>query len=197
MLSQFVESGGIVGKRSFMEHDEPRTLGYGLPCQSVHLMEIPLRLLGHGVELHKGNSPCPFARRALAARRPQHRDITARGEPHKRGVTDVPNGQNLSKNTLGFARAAHSLPPASPRRAFSIMSFLANPSRHSAGIPDSPQYAPASWPQTAPVVSASSPRFTVHGSRLWPALCTRLLTGLNCLTPRIVLDAVLLRNRGR
>jgi hypothetical protein len=34
-------------------------------------------------------------------------------------------------------------------------------------------------------------------SRLWPALCTRLLTGLDRLTPPIVPDAVLLRNRGR
>jgi len=41
---------------------------------------------------------------------------------------------------------------------------LANPSNHSAGIPDSPQYAPANWPHTAPVVSASSPRFTAFST---------------------------------
>ena len=49
-----------------------------------------------------------------------------------------------------------------PDNAFSIISLLASPSNHSPGIPDSPQYAPASCPQTAPVVSASLPRFTAR-----------------------------------
>jgi hypothetical protein len=57
---------------------------------------------------------------------------------------------------------AHPSPPNNPCNARSIMSLRANPSRHSIGIPDSPQYAPASCPQTAPVVSASSPRFTAR-----------------------------------
>jgi hypothetical protein len=42
-------------------------------------------------------------------------------------------------------------------------SMMARPprrSRHSCGIPDSPKYAPANYPHTAPVVSASSPRLT-------------------------------------
>ena len=49
---------------------------------------------------------------------------------------------------------------ANPSRADSIISFLASPSNHSAGIPDSPQHAPANCPYTAPVVSASSPKLT-------------------------------------
>jgi len=56
--------------------------------------------------------------------------------------------------------AVHWSPASSPCRAFSIISGRASPSRYSFGIPDSPQQAPASWPQTAPVVSASSRRFT-------------------------------------
>ena len=44
-----------------------------------------------------------------------------------------------------------------PDKAPAIISRRANPSNHSTGIPNSPQYAPASCPQTAPVVSYVAP----------------------------------------
>jgi hypothetical protein len=49
-----------------------------------------------------------------------------------------------------------------PASAFSIMSLRAKPERNGSGMFDSPQNTPANWPQIAPVVSASSPRFTTR-----------------------------------
>ena len=63
-----------------------------------------------------------------------------------------------------------SMPPPATRLRIGALARLldhlrrASPSRHSTGIPDSPQYAPASCPQTAPVVSASSPKFTARST---------------------------------
>jgi hypothetical protein len=56
----------------------------------------------------------------------------------------------------------HSVAEAStsPANALSIISARASPLRQRLGIPSSPQHAPASCPQTAPVVSESSPRLT-------------------------------------
>jgi hypothetical protein len=59
--------------------------------------------------------------------------------------------------------------------AFSSKSRRASPSSYSGGIPPTHQQAPASCPQTAPVVSASSPRLTTFRtasrkcSALWKA----------------------------
>jgi hypothetical protein len=47
------------------------------------------------------------------------------------------------------------------------------PMNNSGEIPVTPQYAPTNCPQTAPVVSASSPRFTAFGtaSRIVLKIC--------------------------
>jgi hypothetical protein len=51
-----------------------------------------------------------------------------------------------------------------PSSTCSIISSRAKPSIHSAGILATPQQAPASCPQTAPVVSAPPPRFTAFST---------------------------------
>ena len=73
---------------------------------------------------------------------------------------------------------------SSPAIAFSSMSIRATPDRSDSEMPDSPQYAPANYPQIAPVVSASSPRLTAFNTaslndlELWKAHndASRLLT---------------------
>ena len=84
-----------------------------------------------------------------------------RTAPGEVGVVAVQPGGRLDPCRLRDANVCNL---SHKSRASSSMSIRARPDRNDPGICDSPQNAPANWPQIAPVVSASSPRLTARST---------------------------------
>src|SRR5262249_56576754 len=81
------------------------------------------------------------------------------GGRQQQGQGQGPRHSSESHRTPSSTYSPFPVPARMPARALSSISMRARPDRNGSGISDSPQNAPANWPQIVPVVSASSPRF--------------------------------------
>ena len=69
----------------------------------ARMLELPAeeRLLGHGVELHQRDSPCPSAGSRFAVRRPRYGGVTGYGKPRKHGTTVVSGRHQAASRWYG------------------------------------------------------------------------------------------------